>query len=123
MAGTENRGIYHSDDGGRHWKSDGALRGLTVYDIAFHDEDPAWMMAATHGSGVYVSIDGGSHWKQRNKGLKQTNVHSVAFYGDTLMAGTIEGGIYLSRNRGRTWEFNALDGAQVWSLTVEADHE
>jgi len=53
--------------------------------------------------GVYLSTDGGAIWKRCNTGLADTNITSIAVFGQTLFAETYESGIFRSTNNGVSW--------------------
>jgi photosystem II stability/assembly factor-like uncharacterized protein len=64
------------------------------------------VILGTHGDGVFFSEDG-TRWEQRNNGLMQKDVYSVAAVerkdGLRLYAGTQPASLFESRDMGRSW--------------------
>jgi ligand-binding sensor domain-containing protein len=54
--------------------------------------------------GIQLSSNNGATWTAVNPSATQRNVTSFAVNGNTLYAGTTDGGIYLSNNNGTTWQ-------------------
>jgi hypothetical protein len=52
--------------------------------------------------------------------MKNQVVHAIVSFPDTsvLLAGTVNGGVYSSRDGGKTWRHSGLEGAQVWDLEI-----
>jgi photosystem II stability/assembly factor-like uncharacterized protein len=121
-AGTEDDGIYQSNDGGSSWvQKNRGLDHRTVYAIVIDHKEPEILYAGTHGGGVYRSHDGGDSWEQAADGLTTPDVHSLALLpSDTsvLFAGTLNGGLFRTTNRGDSWEHNGQEGGQVWGLSI-----
>jgi photosystem II stability/assembly factor-like uncharacterized protein len=122
-AGTEDNGVYRSDDDGETWQSftHGAPL-VTVYAIAVDPKNSNTIYLGTHESGVYRSDDGGKSWQQKIVGMKNLVVHALAILPSnpkTIFAGTINGGLYRSADGGETWEFNSQEDGQVWGLSIK----
>lgn len=121
-AGTEDDGVYRSEDGGKSWHSSNHGAGLiTVYGIAVDPKHPDTIYLGTHEGGVYRSHDGGKSWRQKNAGLKNLIVHALAISPsnpEIVFAGTINGGLYRSADGGESWEFNSQEAGQVWGLSI-----
>ena len=81
---SSDRGLYHSNDGGKNWKKvlyineTTGISGLTMdrnnprilYASTWdHLRKPWQMRSGGKGSGVYKSIDGGLNWKKLETGL------------------------------------------------------
>jgi len=120
--GTEENGVFRSEDGGKTWKGAGeSLHRATVYALAISSSKPARLYAGTYGGGVFVSDDGGASWLQSNQGLQNLDVHSIAVLPSrpsTVFAGTLNGGLFRSTDSGKTWIFNSQEDSQVWGLSV-----
>ncbi|HVT61406.1 MAG TPA: hypothetical protein VHR45_23785 [Thermoanaerobaculia bacterium] len=117
LAGTVS-GVFASFDGGRSWKrqSDPAL---AVSVMAFDPARPGRVIAGTEGSGIWLSKDGGASFYRASRGMTSTRVGALALAADELLvavnqAGPISG-IYLSRDRGRS--FNS----DFWPLPTVLD--
>ena len=86
-------GIYASTDKGGTWTFSPVVDAF-VYSLAFTN---ASTIVAGTGGGIYVSIDGGISWVQRNTGLSQGIILSVAVDPQGyLYAGALHGGVYKS---------------------------
>ena len=106
-AGSRDRGVLVSSDGGNRWLfSNNGLGSWNVNDIVI--DKPASstvVMAATLG-GVYRSDDGGENWVNASSGLGNASVFSLALDNSVspplLYAGTADG-VYRSSDYGRFW--------------------
>lgn len=65
------------------------------------------LYAATNGSGIYFSSNADQNWAQKNSGLTNLKVYSLATNGTTIGAGTYGNGVFLSNNNGETWTSTA----------------
>lgn len=108
FAGTTT-GVFRSTDLGASWSSSNS--GMTDTNIL--------SMVSTHGihivstaSGIFTSSDGGATWAPT---LMFTSIRSLAVVGDTVYAGG--DGMYLSTDRGFTWD---IDGNDMTSVTVSS---
>ncbi len=122
-AGTEDDGVFRSDDRGKTWQSfNHGAPLITVYAIAVDPKNSNTIYLGTHESGVYRSDDGGKSWHQKITGLKNLVVHALTILPSNpkiIFAGTINGGLYRSADGGETWEFNSQEEGQVWGLSVK----
>jgi photosystem II stability/assembly factor-like uncharacterized protein len=86
-AGTWDKGLLRSSDGGDTWTS---ICAAGVESIAFTPGQPFQVFAGTYGDGVYRSIDRGDTWGLFSEGLTNPNVWAVAAAhdGSMLYAGT-----------------------------------
>jgi len=72
-AGTQDRGLFKTTDGGVNWSRIGQ-NGLTesfIRAIAVDPDSPMTVYAGTDGGGVFKSNDGGTVWVPRNNGLPE----------------------------------------------------
>jgi photosystem II stability/assembly factor-like uncharacterized protein len=122
LTGTEDHGVFRSDDAGKSWRAvNNGLGHLTVYTLAVNPKNPQIVFAGTHGGGVYRSVNGGMSWQQHISGFRNLDVHSLAILPSDpsfIFAGTLNGGLYKSADAGQTWEFNSQDGGQIWGISV-----
>ena len=140
--GSEGNGIFKSTDGGKTWRW--LRKGLKyqeswyaeVYDMVIDPNDETIIYAAlTNGpeptkgkgarrvttGGVYKSTDSGKSWEQKNSGLPNAAVTSIALdpnHSGTVFVGLdgqkpsrdaiknidIVGGIYKSTDGGKNWK-------------------
>ncbi|HXO22563.1 MAG TPA: YCF48-related protein [Thermoanaerobaculia bacterium] len=105
LAGTVS-GLFISTDGGHTWgrRSDPAL---AVMAIAYSPARPDRVILGTEGSGVWISTDGTKSFLRASEGMTNTRVGALARSGDEVLvavndAGPISG-VYVSRDRGRTF--------------------
>lgn len=122
-AGTEDDGVFRSNDKGESWEAfNHGTPLITVYAIAIAPKNSDTIYLGTHEGGVYRSDNGGKTWQQKIAGLKNIVVHTIAILPSNpqiIFAGTINGGLFRSTNGGETWEFNSQEEGQVWGLSVK----
>lgn len=116
-------GVFTSDDGARTWTKvssddEGVHFGFVV---AADDTDPktAWVVPArgddqrlTLEGGLFVARtqDGGATWQHLRDGLPQRDAYDLVYRhaldarGDSLCFGTTTGNVYVSDDRGDTWQ-------------------
>ncbi|AFY57592.1 hypothetical protein Riv7116_5196 [Rivularia sp. PCC 7116] len=74
-------------------------------------------------SGIFYYSDSG--WEARNQGLVHKNVQTLVSYqeGETIsiFAGTFDGGVFVSRNNGESWNSTGLTNADVQTLVVNTE--
>ncbi len=116
-------GIFRSTNGGKLWENitekDGPANfGFTIATDE-KDDRVAWVVPAV-SDGIRIAIDGalvvcrtddgGQTWQQFRAGLPQENCfdivyrHALDITGDTLVFGTTTGNLFVSNNRGESWE-------------------
>jgi photosystem II stability/assembly factor-like uncharacterized protein len=120
LSGKTVGGVYRSEDGGDSWTRTSSSPSGTVYinEIRLdpNNTQRIWISGADP---LFYSEDGGktfcssedgngpsycSHWLER----MHFDDHAIwidPYDSDRMMTGT-DGGIYISHNRGRTWEYN-----------------
>lgn len=116
-------GVFYSDNGAQSWKKvskpeQGVHFGFPVA-VDAHDGRTAWVVPARGDSErmaiegslcVARTSDGGESWKTFRSGLPQENAydivlrHSLDVRGDFLCFGSTTGNVYLSEDRGETWQ-------------------
>jgi photosystem II stability/assembly factor-like uncharacterized protein len=121
-AGTEEDGLFISNDAGNSWRaSNTGLTSPTVYTMVCDPSKAGVLYVGTHGGGVYRSLDGGKIWQPMNDGLTNPVVHALAVLPSkpsVVLAGTLNGGLFKSTDSGGHWMFNSQEEAQVWGLWV-----
>jgi photosystem II stability/assembly factor-like uncharacterized protein len=128
-AGSEERGVYKSTNGGRSWDKVLYVNEYTgVIDMAIDPANPNTVYAATYqrlrrawgfngggpGSGIWKSTDGGSNWNELEGGLPSGDKGRIGLAisesnPQVLMAlvesaDSDEQGVYRSENGGLFWE-------------------
>ncbi|MDH3650121.1 MAG: hypothetical protein OEQ53_10585 [Saprospiraceae bacterium] len=126
---SNTRGIYRSGNGGKTWEhllfvsdSVGAVdlefcpgKPNIIYASIWRAERKPWTIISGgyQTGGIYKSVDGGSSWKKLSKGLPQGLIgkSDLAVSPDQpnwlwalVEAPAGEGGIFLSKNQGETFE-------------------
>ena len=122
LVSTWHEGVFRSNDGGNSWKKQS--RGLKKHPQAdtslYHNphfsdlrisptyaQDKTLFLAGFDG--VFKSTNGASSWRDINIGKGATSIRNMAIspnYQDdsTVAVATIYQGIYISRDRGTTWD-------------------
>jgi len=128
-------GVFYSDDGAQNW------RKVSVPDVGVHfgfpiavdadDGRTAWVVPARGDSermaisgGLFVArtLDGGQTWQSFREGLPQENAydivlrHALDVAGDSLCFGSTTGNVYLSEDRGETWQCLGNNFPPVYSV-------
>jgi photosystem II stability/assembly factor-like uncharacterized protein len=116
-------GIFVSTDGAKNWievsEAEGPARFGFAISVAEDNPNQAWVapadsdMIRTAIKGALCicrTDDGGKSWKALRKGLPQENCfdivyrHALASSGDTVIFGTTTGNLFISNDRGESWE-------------------
>ena len=122
------RGVYKTTDGGATWDLVLFVDSETgAIDLAMDRSDPNTLFAAMYqrrrtawgfngggaGSGLYRTVDGGATWERLQGGLPEGHLGRIGLdiyrRDGNLLYARVEarkgrGGIFVSRNRGETWE-------------------
>jgi photosystem II stability/assembly factor-like uncharacterized protein len=133
---NQERGVYRSKDGGKHWdrvlfhdENTGAIdvtfepgNPRTIYAALWQTRRPPWSIYAPSngpGTGLYRSNDGGDHW-QGVAGLPTEGLGriGIAFAPSNpkriyLIVDAKEGGLYRSDDDGQKWERASKD-RRIW---------
>ena len=136
-AGTQTDGVYKSTNGGGAWASTGPglNQDAIVYTIAIDPSTPTTLYAGTRspgsqppwGGGMYKSVDGGDTWQERNQGLGEEWVYSIAINPvspNTLYAATHTAGVYKSVDGAANWSAvnNGVLDLSTRSLVIDPDN-
>ena len=97
FAGTEGGGVFRSPNYGVSWTP--VCSGY-VYSLAVDGDN---IFAGTD-SGVFLSSNNGNNWTALNKGLSNTFVTVLAVSGMNLFAGTGGSGLFISIDKGTSWD-------------------
>ncbi|WP_150047629.1 MULTISPECIES: WD40/YVTN/BNR-like repeat-containing protein [Methylomonas] len=116
-------GVFYSNDGARSWRkvsaSDSGVHFGFPIAVDARDGQTAWVVPARADSermaidgGLYLArtSDGGQSWQTLRKGLPQQHAydivlrHGLDINGDCLCFGSTTGNVYLSEDRGESWQ-------------------
>jgi len=133
-------GLFRSADSGQNWTDISQPGGPAYFGFAIaldpHDADTAWVvpaidaefrMAIDRSLCVCRTEDGGKTWTALRDGLPQRETYDLVFRhaldisGDRLAFGTTTGNLYLSENRGDTWECVTHTLPPIYSVRFDAD--
>ena len=105
FAGSDNSGVYRSTDHGNTWSA--ANTGLPAFArngcVVYGHSGRVYLGVSGSGSaGFYYSTNNGDSWNTFAAG-PDTTVTAIVGSGDTLVAGTTSGKVFVSTNLGQTW--------------------
>jgi photosystem II stability/assembly factor-like uncharacterized protein len=130
-AGTWEKGVFKTTDGGASWRNVG--QGA-VNTLVLDPRDPETIYAGAtggyagpssifYGRGVFKSSDGGANWQR--VGLQGTNVGILALdpqHPETIYAGTDRKGVVKSTDGGASWRAAGFQGTNVGALMFDPQH-
>ena len=113
-AGTEGHGVLRFNQADRAWDelNDGLPNNEYVFVYDFLTLGNTLYAATSHG--VYRLPPNSERWEARNGGLTDFYATALAASADWTFAGTWEGRIYRSPDRGESWE-------QVYGAFMKAE--
>lgn len=128
-------GIFRTDNGCESWDdiTDADGEANFGFAIACDADDPnvAWVVPAIADQCrvpingalcVCRTTNGGKSWDTLRRGLPQENAYDVVFrhaldvHGDTVVFGTTTGNVYVSNDRGDSWDCLGSNFAPVYSV-------
>ncbi len=123
-AASAQNGLWHSEDGGRHWtESRGTPRSHNYGQMALHGTDPDTLVYSSDQG--WISRDGGEHFAPF--GLDWTHVESsvrgLVFVGDQLFAAQLDGQVQRSDDFGASWEAVGRVPPPLSSAPPSAGHD
>jgi photosystem II stability/assembly factor-like uncharacterized protein len=133
-------GVFFSDDGAASWRKvsrpDAGVHFGFPIAVDAADGRTAWvvpgqadMQRTAIGGGLFVArtADGGGTWTQLREGLPQENAYDVVYrhalhnQGDLLCFGSTTGNLYISEDRGDSWQTVANNLPPVYSVRFAGD--
>lgn len=128
-------GVFYSADGAQTWKKvsvpeEGVHFGFPIAADA-QDGRTAWVVPARADSermaisgGLFVArtSDGGESWQSFREGLPQDNAYDIVYRhaldaaGEFVCFGSTTGNVYLSEDRGETWQCLGNNFPPVYSV-------
>jgi uncharacterized protein (TIGR03437 family) len=94
IAGS-SRGLFRSTDQGQNWVL--VTGGLPERVVALTFAQQGRRLLTGTVNGFFLSEDNGASWRQINGGLLTLQVGALAVSGNTVMAGTRSGGVFISQ--------------------------
>jgi photosystem II stability/assembly factor-like uncharacterized protein len=134
---NQERGVFYSADGGKHWKkilfhdeNTGAIdlafepgNPKTIYAALWQTRRPPWSIYPPSngpGSGLYRSTNGGEHWQAVTQGLPSEGLGrmGITFAPSNakriyLVVDAKDGGLYRSDDGGQSWQHMSKD-RRIW---------
>lgn len=95
LAGTSS-GLFRSTNQGQSWALVASGLPDRVVALTFAQKGARQLLMGTV-NGFFVSEDNGASWRQINGGLLTLQVGALAVSGDTVLAGTRSGGVFISQ--------------------------
>src|SRR3989339_517265 len=94
-------GIFLSSDNGQNWsnKTTDEISFRHIYSIAICNNN---YIIGVELKGIFISTDNGYNWIEKNNGLKNLQIYSIANIRNYIFAGT-GNGIFLTSNLGNKW--------------------
>lgn len=119
----ENAGIYYVATNGTL-----AIADITVKEVTLMTTLPdgnvsavacnaGCIFIAVNGK-VYKSADNGTTWNEKSVGLGATGILALAVDGNTVVAVTEDGGVYLSDDLAENWEKTSLADNNISGIAV-----
>lgn len=103
-AGT-TQGLYRSFNQANQWEKLGALADAYISGMQIDPTNPKILYVAT-SQGVHKSLDGGDTWSSMSAGIEAASIRTIQMSPIdplTLYVGTNGGGLYRTKDGGRTW--------------------
>ena len=113
--------IYHTADGGRHWRAQKTPSTQHLYGVSFADAERGW--AVGRSGEVLYTHDGGEHWVEQKSGTGK-HLFKVCFLDAREGWAVGDWGVVIhTRDGGVTWEDRSVSEDRVLYAVDFADHE
>ncbi|HET7153522.1 MAG TPA: hypothetical protein VFJ29_07120, partial [Candidatus Kapabacteria bacterium] len=116
------KGVYRSSDNGTTWKSlsNGLDTVLINYNRFFRVKDNTLFLQTT-GNSFFTSTDNGDSWKLLNYKIDSNRITAIVISDSGyIFAGTRDSGVYLSKDKGKTWKATSFGNHQIGSMVITA---
>ncbi len=106
-AGTEDDGVFISEDAGKTFvQRNEGLKSKTIYTVECDPNNAQVMYCGGFESGIYKSNDMGKTWLQHDDPLTGMNIHAIKVFpkdSNIVFTGTYNDGLFKSVDGGITW--------------------
>lgn len=122
FAGTYNSGVYYSSNNGTSWTAiSNGLIDTTILSLLYAGVDTLFA-GTTHG--VFRTTDNGANWTNISNGFPTSftaEVNALVKDGNTLIAGSRNGGVFINTMNGNSWTVNnaGFISGGVYSLAIK----
>ncbi len=117
-----NGGTFRSEDKGETWTRMSDTNPRAIYYSQIHIDPNNDQRLWVHGANMYTSDDGGRTFRQNLVQRIHGDYHAMWIDpqdSNHMITGS-DGGIYMSRDRGRTWDFvNTIPLAQFYEVGLD----
>lgn len=122
--GTDGKGVFVSDDGGKTWNAAGGeLGGRTrVAQLMVHPTNPEIVFARLLFERIYKSDNGGDDWRAVWTGMpieEQIQSLAIASNDPAQMWAGGDTQLFSSNNTGETWQARGLSGVSILGLWID----
>jgi uncharacterized protein (TIGR03437 family) len=114
LAGTSS-GLFRSMNQGQSWTP--VTQGLPERVVVLTFAQQGRRLLAGTVYGFFISEDNGLSWQQLNSGLLTLQVGALAVSGETVLAGTRSGGVFISQLAGANCLYSITPTSQSFSLS------
>lgn len=122
IVASETGGLFKSTDGGLRWRHLDKLPVILTQSVAYHPRRTHIVYATAkadfkkkNGGGVWRSLDGGETWDQATLTVPgfdgRLSAYEISVWSEfgVVAVGTSQG-VFISRNRGDSWEYSDVFG-------------
>lgn len=113
IAGTEDNGVFLSNNLGNNWEPIG-LSSQIIGTVAFNGNT---ILAGTDGSGIFISTDNGKNW---NNPLPFDMIYTFTYGNNKIFAGAFTG-VYYSTDNGNSWIKNNKMNSSIGNIIAKGN--
>jgi photosystem II stability/assembly factor-like uncharacterized protein len=119
---VQDGGVFRSDDRGETWRWMNPINPRPMYYSQIRVDPENENRVYILGNPIYVSDDSGKTFRELNNGLVHVDHHALWINPKNpkhMLAGN-DGGLYISYDRGATWDFNdTMPLSQFYQVDVD----